>query len=121
MDRQTKPAAGSNRQAGREKYARVHDNAERGVRFSVLVLADPDDPDRQWFAAHPRRTHRLRAAMPHDAVLGDGFTHVLVRQLAPGRRIRLPVIFTGPRPRGLEHDDDWLLVTFERVFRGGVA
>ncbi len=55
--------------------------------------------DRQWFEANPERSHRLRRRFPQEA---DSFVEplptpppghefqILVRQVAPGRRVRLP-------------------------------
>jgi hypothetical protein len=60
--------------------------------------------DRQWFAANPQRSHRLRPAFPGelDALRGsnpscelqappDHEIQFVVRQVEPGKRIRLPL------------------------------
>jgi len=55
------------------------------------------DDDRCWFARHPRRSYRIRPAFPDevaDTVTG-GWT--IVRQIAPGVRVRACV--------ALDHDD----------------
>jgi hypothetical protein len=56
--------------------------------------------DAAWFEAHPRRSHRLRPGIPHelprltaDMAAGSWF---VVRQVAPGMRIK--AIFTPPGP-----------------------
>jgi hypothetical protein len=56
--------------------------------------------DAAWFEGHPRRSHRLRPAVPHelpglttDMAAGSWF---VVRQVAPGVRIKM--IFTPPAP-----------------------
>ena len=70
--------------------------AAGGVRKPPLwgVATDVAPPwaaaDRDWFAAHPGRAHRLRAAYPDEPA-----TSVLVRQVQPGLRIRLGVETTG--------------------------
>jgi hypothetical protein len=44
------------------------------------------EDDRQWFEAHPDRSHRLRRAYPEE--FPEKVEHAVVRQLAPGRRVR---------------------------------
>jgi hypothetical protein len=55
------------------------------------------DDDRSWFACHPRRSYRLRPAFPDEVadIVAGGWT--IVRQIAPGVRVRACVI--------LDHDD----------------
>jgi hypothetical protein len=81
------------------------DPAERaGLAGRTLVLSAADAPwrcdDAAWFEAHPDRAHRLRAMAageaptllrdPADLPPGHAW-RVLVRQVAPGRRVRLAV------------------------------
>src|SRR5262245_15705487 len=51
--------------------------------------------DRRWFAAHPRRSHRLRSALAGEWPISEPppaghALQVIVRQLQPGARTRLP-------------------------------
>jgi hypothetical protein len=69
----------------------------------------PDDPDilrtldwlsaddRRWFAARPDRSFRLRKPAPRELEMlgGSGTSHVLVRQVEPGFRMRLAVLCEG--------------------------
>jgi hypothetical protein len=56
--------------------------------FSITILESPWlVDDREWFAAHPDRTHRVRPAFPGEVKQG---THVVVRQIAPSLRKRIP-------------------------------
>ena len=52
--------------------------------------------DRDWFAANPKRSHRLRRMFAGEwpPGTGDGMTHVLIKQLEPGMRVR--VLATSP-------------------------
>jgi hypothetical protein len=53
-----------------------------------VMLDAPHNPDdAAWFAAHPSRTHRLRGRM-----------YTIVRQVRPGRRVRLPFSADRTRP-----------------------
>jgi hypothetical protein len=55
--------------------------------------------DRKWFAAHPARCHRARPPFPGE-LAASGWdataTLIVVRQVAPGQRVRLPLIWGGP-------------------------
>jgi hypothetical protein len=57
-------------------------------------LADGSDSDRDWFARHFGRRHRIRKAVGSEHLMVEpkrGFRPmVAVRQLAPGERIRAP-------------------------------
>jgi hypothetical protein len=72
----------------------------------VMVSLQASDPwsraDRDWFAQNPTRTHRLRRVFPGEWPTEGGFTHVVVRQGAPGERVRLPFKLTE---RLALHDD----------------
>jgi hypothetical protein len=65
---------------------------------SGAIWSSPgSDDDRRWFEQHPRRSYLLRPAFPDevaDTVTG-GWT--IVRQIAPGIRVRAVVV--------LDHDD----------------
>jgi hypothetical protein len=72
----------------------------------ALVLHSEDkkrppwqEDDRQWFARHPSRSHRLRPMFPGELFSGSApsappaprhSVEVLVRQIQPGMRSRLP-------------------------------
>lgn len=60
------------------------------------------DRDRQWFAARPHRRFRLRPAVRAERQAwqetGLPATHVLVEQVQPGHRRRIPVLWTIPGP-----------------------
>jgi hypothetical protein len=55
--------------------------------------------DAAWFKAHPHRSHRLR--QPHDVELREtmapavtpasAIPYVVIRQVRPGHRLRLPI------------------------------
>ena len=71
--------------------------------FDLAPDLRPEAPhvrdDRQWFAAHPRRTHRIRPAYPAEQRSEHGgkpATHVVVRQVRPGARLRIG--FAPPEP-----------------------
>ncbi len=55
------------------------------------------DEDRRWFARHPRRSYRLRPAFADEAPDGVTGGWTIVRQIAPGVRVRACVT--------LDHDD----------------
>lgn len=60
-----------------------------GCAVAVTLIDSPwKDDDREWFAARPARSFRLRRLYPGEfpaESLGNA-THVIVRQLAPGYR-----------------------------------
>jgi hypothetical protein len=64
------------------------------------------DDDRDWFAAHPERRWRLRQYVPGEGAPLDepGATDVVVIQIAPGIRIRLPIQCSRP-PSDAEVED----------------
>jgi hypothetical protein len=49
--------------------------------------------DKLWFAANPKRTHRLRPAMEGEDARG---TWIAVRQISPGQRVRC--VFNPKQP-----------------------
>jgi hypothetical protein len=55
-----------------------------------------------WFASHSARSHRLRQAFPAEWPPGSGVSHTVVRQTAPGLRLRIPVTIMEalPQPAG---------------------
>ena len=84
-----------------------------GVGFFI-----PEEPahkrdDREWFAAHPTRSHRLRRAMVDEGWEG----WVIVRQIEPGTRHR--VLFTSD----LDLPDDEMLAhtLFDMLFEARAA
>ena len=96
------------------------------------AVPDPDflralerlsEDDRRWFKARPSRSFRLRKPAKGELeMLGDDrCNHVVVEQLAPGVRARLPVLIVGGLPdcdavlRKLIHEG------FVQVGAGGVA
>lgn len=50
------------------------------------------DDDRDWFAQNPGRLHRVRHSFTGEWPEGP---HTVVRQMAPGYRLRLPCLITG--------------------------
>jgi hypothetical protein len=46
--------------------------------------------DREWFRSHPLRSHRLRRPIAGEFTDGSAENWVVVRQLQPGVRLRLP-------------------------------
>ena len=76
--------------------------------------------DRAWFAAHPDRSHRARYPLPGE-LAAHGLdptdypnTAVLVRQMAPGARIRVPL--RGPLP---PDDDRSIGALLDAIAHGG--
>ncbi|PWT94422.1 MAG: hypothetical protein C5B53_13195 [Candidatus Melainabacteria bacterium] len=55
-------------------------------------LEETSEGDRLWFEARPKRNFRLREATAHERSVGTHSDHVLVCQVEPGTRARLPVI-----------------------------
>jgi hypothetical protein len=72
------------------------------------------EDDRTWFAAHPERSHRLRAALPGEWPEG-GWDLTVVRQLQPGERVRQPLKreILPDAPRDLAEEAAWLEETPE--------
>lgn len=59
------------------------------------------EADRLWFAAHPGRSHRIRPPLPGEApVPRRGVLYVLVHQLFPGCRMRVPFPAASALPDG---------------------
>jgi hypothetical protein len=60
---------------------------------AISAYFAPDTPtpwsenDREWFEAHPDRSHRLRRAYLDE--FPEKVEHAVVRQLAPGQRVRV--------------------------------
>jgi hypothetical protein len=52
--------------------------------------------DAAFFEANPARNFHLRAATPHERKAGTAFDMVLVAQLEPGVRLRIPVACDFP-------------------------
>jgi hypothetical protein len=65
------------------------------MEIEVTAFADearwiPDD--RRWFTRHPRRSHRLRRAHPGEwPAAARNAERTVVRQFAPGARLRFPI------------------------------
>jgi hypothetical protein len=49
------------------------------------------EDDRRWFEAHPERNFHLRAVTPHERGTGYADDMILVAQVGPGLRWRIPV------------------------------
>jgi hypothetical protein len=73
----------------------------RAIPSQEMAFGPPDAAwsrdDREWFARNPDRSHRLRASLPGE--WPDGSTHTVVRQGAPGERVRLPITAAEPLPQ----------------------
>lgn len=71
----------------------------------LTTLFNPDvedrasESDRIWFEAHPHLPYRLRPALEYELGLPHG-KYVLVRQVAPGFRVRVPITIMGKPPCG---------------------
>ena len=46
--------------------------------------------DAEWFKAHPQRAHRVREQFPGELERSDPIDFVVVRQIKPGQRARVP-------------------------------
>jgi hypothetical protein len=58
------------------------------------VTADAVEDDRVWFEQHPEETERIRVPFPNELDGIDPNCSLLrVVQIAPGRRMRMPVRF----------------------------
>jgi hypothetical protein len=71
--------------------------------MSAATAPDPQDvasdDDRRWFSDHPGRDYRLRRSFPGEARLHpDWLTTILVKQMAPGIRIRVQILADRPPP-----------------------
>ena len=65
------------------------------IAMSIYFTRRPSDPwvadDRDWFAAHPDRAHRLRDAYPGEWPAKQATPHTIVKQRQPGVRQRLGI------------------------------
>jgi hypothetical protein len=64
-------------------------------------LADALFGDRDWFAEHRGRNHRIRPAA--EGEFGYPATHTIVRQVLPGTRKRWGVYLLGDAAQSFEH------------------
>ena len=95
-----------------------------GVRSGQRQI-EASDPwvqdDKGWFEQTPHRTHRLRASYPDEPTV-RGYPYVIVRQIAPGSRVRVGFALDPKTPKGTEAqhiasmqaDDNLLMILFER-------
>jgi hypothetical protein len=83
------------------------DMAHRGGFHGAIPYLCVEDSawktdDKLWFENHPDRSHRLRPMFPGEMQLPDSPPgtewHIIVRQVEPGQRIRLPLchVIDGP-------------------------
>ena len=56
--------------------------------------------DKEWFRSHPHRSHRIRRAVAGEMPGANAETYIVVRQLAPGVRMRSFFTPLGPYPEG---------------------
>ena len=94
-----------------------------GVRASLESLRERPwkADDRQWFLAHPSRAHRVRQTLPGEtAPTAQGHVLplpeqccVIVRQIEPGSRLRLPVATS--KPELFPDDEAFLHAYFDRL------
>jgi hypothetical protein len=68
-------------------------DAERDSGITRKLAVNTNDhewtaADREWFERHPKRSHRLRAPIEGEVDAGIEADFVLVRQAAPGIRVR---------------------------------
>jgi hypothetical protein len=97
---------------------------ERRLRKADLVAWEAwSAADRAWFAANPGWGYRLRRIAEAERVIlrAAPASHVLVRQVHPGFRLRRPVVIAGDLP-----DEDPICERLDRgetvhVGPGGVA
>jgi len=54
----------------------------------VVWPSPGSDNDREWFRKHPKRSYRLRSALPEEVPDHRTGLWVIVRQVAPGLRVR---------------------------------
>lgn len=100
-------------------------------KYVARIGSDKRDPwikdDKQWFAAHSNRTHRVRSIQSEEreqmikAIGKDNAAQwlkaqiVVVVQLAPGKRTRQPV--TPEKPLSAPYNIDWWNKSDERAMR----
>jgi hypothetical protein len=82
-------------------------NNQRGIVVINLGYGRVETPadlaktlDREWFRSHPLRSHRLRPAIPGEVPSVSAESYIVVRQVAPGVRMRGSFTPTGPLPEG---------------------
>jgi len=56
--------------------------------------------DKEWFRSHPHRSHRIRRAVSGEMPGAHAETYIVVRQLAPGVRMRTFFTPLGAFPEG---------------------
>ena len=99
------PGRGSaGRQPGAGKATTSAENRTAAANENKQAAA-ASDADRRWFAAHPLRSHRVRAMFKGEfPTLGpapDGHrAAVVVQQIAPCLRARTPVFLIAELPLG---------------------
>jgi len=94
-------------------------------RTIIYMEASPwKSDDANWFEANPDRTHRLRPSFDGEFppetfgnIRPGNRTSVIVRQVEPGRRIRLP--FTHGLLHHVSDDDAVLHSEFDRMAASG--
>ncbi|CAE6747232.1 hypothetical protein R69658_02545 [Paraburkholderia aspalathi] len=82
---------------GLRKLARLID--EQGAQKAASVLVSMGDhewlnDDRDWFEAHTARSYRIRKPYADEPAV-EGATWVLVKQIEPGARSRIPARADG--------------------------
>jgi hypothetical protein len=90
-----------------------------GIKSRLSRTETPwKNDDRAWFAANPQRSHRLRLAFPGELqefeAPSDREIAVLVRQVAPGERIKLWCELCTTVP----DDENFLHALFDVVSKG---
>jgi hypothetical protein len=91
--RRSKPKNRLSRPGNRQLVALVIDQVPAAATPSDLAKRS----DRDWFCSHLHRSHRLRRMIAGEFPDGDW---VLVRQLEPGVRLRLPFKALAQFPSG---------------------
>lgn len=75
---------------------------EPGMLFALNAGEAASADDREWFEAHPERSHRIRPCIAGEwpPAFADRFTHTAVRQIRRGQRYRLPLWAEGELGKG---------------------
>lgn len=89
----------------------------------VLISLDTPDiqDDRKWFERNPGRRYRLRRARPGELELlqchkpPNMLGSILVEQIRPGARIRIPLIHTEWPCSALRADETWLAALADHI------
>jgi hypothetical protein len=82
----------------------------------TLDLDGPSEADRRWFERHPDRSHRIRRALNRELPARcAGHTHVVVRQITPGYRLRASVGLLKPSRTALR-DEAFAHALFDEVW-----